>query len=204
MTAVDLIDVDGEALAGDSALKLEREQPIVAASQDSGRDIGPRAQRPGLIQGRHRLVLPCPRLRLGAELGRQVVVVDDRVVFGLDGRQPEAGVILAARGSGTRVRSPRIERLAGHGDHRVEQDEQVDSTPGADDRSREAAHRRGDEDDVVAVTDGVDDSVRVLRPARRVVLGRQPNRDRILAAGGELGDEPMPLPRIAAAPGISA
>jgi hypothetical protein len=32
VTAVDLIDFDGESLAGDSALKVEREHPIVAAS----------------------------------------------------------------------------------------------------------------------------------------------------------------------------
>lgn len=201
VTAVDLLDFDGEALAGNSALKVEREHPIVPGSQDSCRDIGPGGQRPRLIQGRHRLVLPRPRLRLGSELGRQVVIVDDRVVVGLDGRQPEAGVVLAPRGSGTRVRPPRVEGLAGNGNHRVDQDEQVDSAPGADDGRGETTHRRGEDDDVGAVTDCVGDSIRGLRPAGRVVLGWQPDRDRLVPAGSQLGNEPMPLPWVAPSTG---
>ncbi len=101
-------------------------------------------------------------------------------------------------------RPPRVEGLTGHGDHRVEQDEQVDSAPGADDGRGETTHRRGDEDDVGAVTDGVDDRIRVLRPAGRVVLGWQPARDGMVSAGRQLGDEPMPLPWVAPPPGIKA
>src|SRR5262249_24432848 len=99
---------------------------------------------------------------------------------------------------------PRFEGLAWHRDHRVEQDEKINSAPGADDRRGEATHRRGDEDDISTVTDCVDESIRVLRPAGLVVLGWQPNRNRMVATGSQLGDEPMPLPWVAPPPGISA
>jgi len=39
---------------------------------------------------------------------------------------------------------------------------------------------------------------------RDIVLGWQPDRDRVLSAGGEFGDEPMPFPGVAAPPGIRA
>jgi hypothetical protein len=204
VTAIDLIDFDAEPFAGDPSLKVEREHPIVATGQHSGRDIGPASQRPRLIQGRHRLLLPRPRLRLGSELERQVVVVDDRVIVGFDGRQPKAGVVLAPRGSGTRVRSPQVEGLAGQRDHRVEQDEKVDSAARADDWRGETTHRRGDEDNGVAVTDRVDDSIRVLRPAGPVILGWQPDRHSMVLAGSQLGNEPMPLPWVPPPPGIRA
>ena len=64
VTAVDLVDVEGEPFAGDPALELEREHSIVAAGQHPRRNIGPCRQGPWLIQRRHRLVLPRPRLRL--------------------------------------------------------------------------------------------------------------------------------------------
>jgi hypothetical protein len=70
--------------------------------------------------------------------------------------------------------------------------------PHAHDRSCEAAHRCGDEDDVVAMADGVDDGICVRGPAGCVVLGRQPDCDRVLPAGREFRNEPMPLPRVAA------
>jgi hypothetical protein len=85
VAAVDHINLDPEPLAGDPALKVEREHPILAAGQHSGRDIGPGRQRPGLIERCHRLVLPRSRLRLGSELRRQVVVVDDGVLGVLPG-----------------------------------------------------------------------------------------------------------------------
>lgn len=94
-----------------------------------------------------------------------------------------------------------LKGLAWHGDHRVEQDEKIDSAPGADDRCGEATHRRGDEDDISTVTDCVDDSIRVLRPAGLVVLGWQPDRDRMVPTGSQLGDEPMPLPWVAPSTG---
>src|SRR5262249_47264840 len=144
------------------------------------------------------------RLRLGSELGRQVVVVDDRVVLGLDVRQPDAGVVLGPGRSRARARPPRFEGLAWHRDHRVEQDEKINSAPGADDRRGEATDRRGDREDTSRFTVCVDKSIRVLRPAGLVVLGWQPTRNRMVATGTHLGDEPMPLPWVAPPPGISA
>jgi hypothetical protein len=83
VTAVDLVDFEAQPLTGDPPLDVEREHPIVAAGQNARRDIGPRRQRPWFIQRPDRLVLPRSRLRLGPELGRQVVVVDDGIVLGL-------------------------------------------------------------------------------------------------------------------------
>ena len=42
--------------------------------------------------------------------------------------------------------------------------EQVHPTPGADDRRRDAGHRCGDEDDVGAIANGVDDGPRTFIP----------------------------------------
>lgn len=75
------------------------------------------------------------------------------------------------------------------------------SAPGADDGRGETTHRRGEDDDVGAVTDCVGDSIRGLRPAGRVVLGWQPDRDRLVPAGSQLGNEPMPLPWVAPSTG---
>lgn len=200
VATVDRVDLHPEPLTGDPALKVEREHPVVAAGQYSGRDVGPGGQRPRHIERRHRLVLPRSRLRFDSERGRQVVIVDDGVV-GLGRRQSKAGVILVPRLSRVRVRPPRVEGLSGERDHRVEQDQQAHSMPSADDRRGKSAHRRGDEDDVGAIADGIDDGVRVLEPAGRIVLGRQPDRDHRLSARGELGREPMPFPGIAAPTG---
>jgi hypothetical protein len=47
----------------------------------------------------------------------------------------------------------------------------------------------------------VDHCIRVLGPAGRIILGRQPDRNRLLSVGGEFGDEPMPFPGVAAPTG---
>ena len=51
MAAVDLLDLEPEPLARDAALELEREHPVMAAGQHSGRDVGPPLQRPWLSSG---------------------------------------------------------------------------------------------------------------------------------------------------------
>jgi hypothetical protein len=94
-----------------------------------------------------------------------------------------------------------LDRSAGHRDHCVEQDEEIDRTPSADDRRREAAHRLGHDDDLFGAADGIDDRIGVLGPARRVVLRGQPDRCRSVTADHELGNEQVPLPRVTATTG---
>src|SRR5262245_60904765 len=50
VAARQLFYVEAKPGARDGALKLEREQPVVAAREDAGRNLGPGRQRPGLSE----------------------------------------------------------------------------------------------------------------------------------------------------------
>jgi hypothetical protein len=52
-----------------------------------------------------------------------------------------------------------------------------------------------------AIAGGADDRIGIFRPAGSIVRGRQSDRDRLLSAGGEFGDEPVPFPRVASSAG---
>src|SRR4051812_11557870 len=67
MPAVDLIRRDAKAFARDATYELGREQAVVAAEEDPGRNVGPRLERSGL--GHSRLGLfPRPAHGLRREL----------------------------------------------------------------------------------------------------------------------------------------
>ena len=131
----------------------------------------------GCVHRRRRLVLPGPALRLGGEVRRAGRGSRGRPRRPRPRRQADGGVIVAHRGPRPGVRPPVVPGLAGPRDHRVEEDEQRDRAAGADDGGGEPAERVGDEDHVLAITDGVDHGVGVLGPAGAVVLRRQPDGD---------------------------
>jgi hypothetical protein len=56
-----------------------------------------------------------------------------------------------------------------------------------------------DDNKVAAVTDRPDDGVHVLRPTCRLVLAREVDRDRIVAALAQRGRNEMPVPGASAA-----
>jgi hypothetical protein len=110
--------------------------------------------------------------RFGCERGRDVVV-EDVVV---------PGVLVAA------VFPPVAEALAGRGDHRGDEDEELDGEARADERRHEAVKGVPDDDKVAAVRDRLDDGVGVLRPACHLVLRWDIDGDRLV-----LGDCALPL-----------
>ena len=94
------------------------------------------------------------------------------------------------------VRPPVVAGLAGERDHRVEEHEQVDGQPLADERRGEAGERLRDEHDVASVADRRHDRIGVLVPARAVIARWKRDRDRDLARRLELAHDEVPLPAV--------
>jgi hypothetical protein len=82
----------------------------------------------------------------------------------------------------TAVPPPVVEELAGRGEHRRYEDEQLCWEARAHEWRREAAERMPDDNKFAAVTDRPDDGVGVLRPTCRLVLAREVDRDGIVSA----------------------
>src|SRR5262249_47178459 len=80
VAAREQFDVEAEAFAGDPALEVGREEAIVAAGENTRRDVGPGLQRPRLAHRRAGLLELAAREHLGENAGRRVVEVDRRVV----------------------------------------------------------------------------------------------------------------------------
>ena len=91
--------------------------------------------------------------------------------------------------------------LARARDHRGEEDEQVDGAARADDRGAEPGQRLGHEDEVRAVTDGVDDGLDVGVETGRVVGSGQLDGDDVVTAPAQLRLDAVPEPRVAAGTG---
>jgi hypothetical protein len=73
----------------------------------------------------------------------------------------------------TGVGPPLGSRLARLRDHRVQQDENLDRDPFADQWRAEAGERLGDEDHTGPFSDRVHDRVRVRGPTCRIIARRQ-------------------------------
>jgi hypothetical protein len=177
VAAVHLVRLDPEPLTGVAARPVRREHAVVAAEEVPRRHIGPQLEGPGIVERLLRL-FALPRPRLGRELRRDIVVED--VV--------RAAVLVAA------VRPPVGEGLTRGRDHSCDEDEEVDRASCADDRGREAAERVADDDHVRAVSDRLDNRVRVVPPAGGVVFGRQIDGDRFVAELAQLGRHEVPIP----------
>src|SRR3954470_23902132 len=117
MAAGDLVELDAQPVADDPSLKVPREQPVLARSKDSRRDIRPGLGRPRL--GKH------PAAWLAVEAGsitRDVRghVVEEALLKGLLAPFAHWPVALEQVGHGlgvARVRPPLAGVLAGRGDH---------------------------------------------------------------------------------------
>ena len=115
MTTVHLVRHDPQALRYYPALELGREESVVPAKQEPGRDFRPRRQRPRLLERRPGLG-PGVTTRLGRQVRGEVVAEDrDRVErLGED----VSGI------------SPPVPRgLAGMGHHGRHQDHQLHGDP---------------------------------------------------------------------------
>jgi hypothetical protein len=82
--------------------------------------------------------------------------------------------------------------------HPGDEDEQVRRPAGTHERRSEAAERVADDDQVRAISDGLDDRVRVIPPAGGFVLRREVDRNRVVTALFELTRDEMPVPGAAA------
>lgn len=120
MTTGRIVDIQAESLAHDTALKLQRKQPVVTSGDDAGRHRGPVVHRPGLPERRVGLSGLGLAERLGTHrLGHVVEEVLNRIKVG------------AGQADSLKVRDPRFLlsggfpplawRLTGRRYHRVEQ-----------------------------------------------------------------------------------
>ena len=73
MPTVHLIGHDAEALTHDPALEVRGEEAVVTTQQEPSRNLGPRVERPRLLEGRARLVPHGTGQKLGRHLRRNVV-----------------------------------------------------------------------------------------------------------------------------------
>ena len=122
---------------------------------------------------RLRVLVPFSPPGFGRQLGRDVVVEDVLV----------AALLVAC------VRPPVCEELARCGDHRRDEDEELDGDVRGDERGREAAKRVGRDDEVGPVADGLDDRVDVRRPAGRAVLAGEIDGDGVVPVLTQVGGD---------------
>jgi hypothetical protein len=92
------------------------------------------------------------------------------------------------------VRPPVCEELAGRGDHRRYEHEQLGADARAGERCGEAAERVPHDDEVAAVADRLDDRVGVLPPVGRGVPAGEIDGDRVMAVLAQHGREQVPVP----------
>src|SRR5262249_56600413 len=97
------------------------------------------------------------------------------------------------------VRPPVAEELAGRGDHRGDEDEELDAPALAHERGGEAAERVPDDHDVATLPDRTHDGLRVLRPAGRLVVRREINGHRVVTAPAQQRRDEVPVPGASAA-----
>jgi hypothetical protein len=165
VAAVHLVGVDAEAVAYAAACPYRREHAIVAAQEVSRRGVRPGFEGPRLPQ-RLRLLVPFAPLRLGRERWRDVVVEDVLV----------AALLVAG------VRSPVREELAGRGDHRRHEDEQLGGDARTYERRREAAERVPHDDEAAVTASRRQARVRRRRAPVPLSLRRHPRRPRCRAS----------------------
>src|SRR6185312_1826476 len=199
--ARDLVDADLQPLARDARLELAREEAVLCPDDDVGRDLAPGVEAARLVED---------DLRLGARMGRALAsdVLGD--VVQEVRRRVELGAVPAARRgldprlARTRAVPPGAGGLAGHRDHRVDEDEGAErrgGEAGADEGRREAAEGLGDQGHVGAGADGVEDDAGVgVEPGARVV-GGEIDREDLVSGRFEERSDAMPVPRVAASPG---
>jgi hypothetical protein len=196
-----LVQVDSKPVPSHPALKLDREEAVVATLQDLRRDIGPCGQRPWLPEWRRGLLRLTPREHLGLHDGRDVVKERFEDLVGTVQRKVVVGGLLGSRLGVAGVDPPLPGSLAGRGDHRVHEHQQGNRDSITGHRPGEPGHRLGDHDDVGPIPDRVDDGRGVLGEAGRVVAGGQFDRDDIVAALTQFRLDQVPVEGAAAGTG---
>ena len=93
-----------------------------------------------------------------------------------------------------RIRPPLCEELAWRGNHRRNQDEELDGNSRADKRRREAAKRVPDNDEVATVSNCLDDRVDVLGPTGRLILAGKIDSDWVVPVLTQLRGNQVPIP----------
>jgi hypothetical protein len=91
------------------------------------------------------------------------------------------------------VRPPVCEELAGRGDHRRDEDEELGEEARADERCGEAAERVPHDDELATIADRLDDRVGVL-PSQPDVLAGEIDGDGVVAALAQFGRDQVPVP----------
>jgi hypothetical protein len=151
VAGVDLVGCDAQTIVHHPAQEVGWKESVLAAQQKARRNVRPSLERPRLSARCVRLPPTAPQ-RLGRQGRRDVVVERRRVVA-----RPFAVYRLVAR-----VGPPVVSRLARLGDEAGYEHEQLDRHAFAHDRCDEAPGRLRDDDELRAVADRVNDSVRVV------------------------------------------
>src|SRR5215831_5134702 len=186
-----LVDDDGQPFLCDATLELDRKEAIVASGDHVDRDRRPRLESAGLAE--HDVGLAAlQRLALSHDLGWKVVQE-------VGGEIEVQAVTTAVRRGCPRflppgVGPPLFRRLAGHGNHRVDEHDHPYPRPRAHQRRGEAAERLGDEDHL-ACPDRLDNAIRVDRQTRLRVVAGQVDGDGLALRLLEQRHDTMPVPR---------
>src|SRR3954447_22860462 len=115
VTARHHVRVDAEAVLRDSPLELGGKEPVVGADQDAYAPLRPRRERAGRAERRVAL-----RSLAVLEPGRVDVVEEVRLDVEFAVAAEPRGFFTRLDGAGGAPPAPRC--LAGHGDHRVDED----------------------------------------------------------------------------------
>src|SRR4029453_17814794 len=197
MPALQLFKGEMESFSRDAPLKIEWKEPIVTPGDDMDGHVGPPVEFTWLAEHDVSLAaLAC--FPLLADLGRNVV---QEVGGHVEGRAVPA----ALRGRGpsgrrSRVLPPLSGRLAGDRNHGVDEHQHAHANPRADQGCCETGERLHDEDHV-ARSDGIDDTVGIRREAGVFVVTRQIAPARVVRGLFEERRDAMPVPRHAASTG---
>jgi hypothetical protein len=193
--AGNLVGVDAEPVFGDAALEPGGKEAVVGAGQHLDGHAGPAPERTRL-----------PEDSTGGLAGRSGGRQDGQGTRRQVVQEMGAGVELAAT-SGRRVSGaaglscpgvlePLARRLAGFGDHGVQQHDHRDRL--ADHRRGEAGHRLGDQHHLLPGADRLVDDLGIVRQAQRRVVLSEVHRGRLVAPPLQFGYQQSPVRRLTA------
>src|SRR5262245_5243896 len=188
MAAGHLVHRDAKTLTRDPLLEACRKEAVIAPHENTGRNARPALEGAWGCKDAGRLarLSLCEGL-VDHRLRNVVKEIDERIEWS------------ALHGVMARVRPPFAGRLAGLGNHRVDQHQHGERYLPADEGCDEARQRLRDEDHAsrLAPADRTDDGRRVLGQASGVIRGRKRDRHGLVAALFELWRNPVPVPRAA-------
>jgi len=179
-------------------LKFYREKAVVSSRKNMNEDVGPALEAAGLAE--NCLGFLAWLFRVGAQHVLRHIVQKARSHIEFR-RIAAVRSGLFPRFGGSCCAPPRTSRLAGLGDHRVDEHDHPHGRTRANKGRREAPWRLSDENNVAAFRDRADDDVRIRRETGVPVVARQINRDGFVPRRANERHHAVPIPGHPARPG---